>query len=218
MASAAVPATAPAAVPDAIRAVCDNCALIGAIIDRARNENYLTHFERNALLYVFGHIYDGWREFLHSVISNCINYNFEVTEGFISRIKENPVSCGKLKLRFSEKYGGVCGECVFEDYPLFYPSPVIHALRISADAAAKPLLNDNVSRLAEIAKASDFIRLNSLAEKLLEVSKRKRDAEKDFRICCEELEEIFEAKGITEYEASVGKLIHNNGEWLIKVV
>ena len=204
--------------PDAVTMICKGCSLIKSIIDRALKDNYLTHYERNAVLYVFGHVHDTGKQFVHYVISKCLNYNFEVTEGFISRLKEKPVSCQKLKMRFQEKYPEALCNCQFDDYPLFYPSPVIFALRVSEGKATKPDYTDNISRLAEISKVNDAFRLNTLSDKLLEISKRKREAEKELKMCCDELESIFQVKGISECEVPAGKLIYKEGEWILKVL
>jgi len=116
--------------PEYVRAIYEKCRLIKLIVDKAFNESYLNHFERNALLYVFGHAGDKGRDFIHFILSRCLNYNFEVTEGFISRIKEKPVSCQKLILRFSHLSEKSDCSCVFDEYPLFYPSPVIYGYMV----------------------------------------------------------------------------------------
>lgn len=204
--------------PQYLTSIYNRCILIKMIVDKSLNESYINHFERNALLYVFGHSGEGGREILHFVISKCLNYNFEVTEGFIARMKEKPVSCQKLKTRFPNYSGQKGCNCNFDEYPLFYPSPVIFGYMVEPELVTKPDYMDRGARIAEISKVSEQIRLNTLVSKLIDITRRKKEIEKELKICCEEIEIVFENKGVNEFEVDAGKLIKKGDEWYLRML
>ena len=99
------------------------------LVNKSMSTGYLTHFERLSILNVFGHLGEDGKEFVHKVMSYTINYQYNVTQGFINRIMEKPVSCVKLREQYklvSSEYG--CN-CAFKRTKNCYPSPVIHALK-----------------------------------------------------------------------------------------
>ena len=204
--------------PNYITEVYDKCSIIKSIVDKSINDNYINHFERNALLYVFGHVSEEGREFLHFVISKCINYNFEVTEGFISRIKEKPVSCQKLKMRFQGYYDDKKCNCVFEEYPVFYASPVIFAFELEPEKVTRPDYVDRGIRIAEISKVNEKISMNKLVGRFIELVKSKKEIENELNRCKEEIENIFAKMGENEFETDCGKLIKKDNEWYLRMM
>lgn len=198
-----------------INALLKNCNLISAIAARVKEIGYLTHYERNALLYVLAHMGDDGRKYLHNLMSFCINYQHDVTEGFISRIREKPVSCQKLMLRFPQ-YAASCS-CEFKDCPHFYPSPVIYAYRIDPENVTRPDYIDREAREKEIRNVTDQARINILSEKLLSLTKAKNEIDQDMEICTKTVREIFDGLGISEIKTSVGLLMIKDGCWYIKV-
>ena len=123
---------------EGIRVILENCNLMRYLCQKAKNTGYLTHFERLSLLYVFGHMGDAGHEFLHHIMGFTLNYQYHVTQKFISRCPEKPVSCIKLRdqyKRITAEYGCSCN---FRKIKNCYPSPVIHAIKDSEDMENHP--------------------------------------------------------------------------------
>ena len=83
--------------PENVREIPAKCNLMRYLCQMASKTGYLTHFERLSLLYVFGHLGEGGKQFVHKVMSMTLNYQYHMTEKFIRKIPEKPVSCVKLR-------------------------------------------------------------------------------------------------------------------------
>jgi len=202
-------------VSEVVNAVLNQCSLIGCMVNKLKEYGYLTHYERNAILYVFGRLGNDGREYIHRLMALCINYQYEVTEGFISRMKDKPVSCQKLGLRFPQ-YASSCA-CEFADFPSFYPSPVIHAYRIDPQNVTRPDYIDREARDKELKAITEKQKINIMAEKLLSLSKTKKEAEKELELCTKSIHDIFNTLGVTELDTPVGRLMQKDDCWYIKV-
>lgn len=84
-------------IAPSIQEVLNKCNLMRYLCQKAVKTNYLTHFERLSVLYVFGHLGDEGKDFVHKVMSFTLNYQYNVTDKFIKRIPEKPISCIKLR-------------------------------------------------------------------------------------------------------------------------
>lgn len=56
-----------------VQSVLSGCNVIKYLVNKAKETHYLNNSERVTLLYTFGHLGQEGKEFLHKVISNCIN-------------------------------------------------------------------------------------------------------------------------------------------------
>lgn len=66
---------------------------------------------------------------MHTVMEFTLNYQYQVTERFIQRLPEKPVSCIKLRDQYkiiTAEYGCSCN---FRRTSNCYPSPVLHAIK-----------------------------------------------------------------------------------------
>lgn len=167
-----------------------NCSLIKKIVDKAMTTHYLTHFERNALLYIYGHMGEEGQKYLHYIMENLINYNAEITQEFIDKRKEFPVSCEKLTKRFPQY---PCKNCEFKEYPLFYPSPVIYAYEKSPETVTKPDCVNKKERLEKIKEICEPNQLEQLKCLLLELLEKKKKLEEDIMVCQKEIKKYFES-------------------------
>lgn len=78
------------------------CAVLSHLVQKARDTNYLTHYERVVLLYTLTFAGQEGTDFLHKVIGYCINYNQHTTRRFVERRKDSPISCAKIGEYFPE--------------------------------------------------------------------------------------------------------------------
>lgn len=62
-------------------------------MSKAATTGYLSHFERLSVLYVFGHMGDEGKEFVHTVMGFTLNYQYSITQKFITKLPEKPVLC-----------------------------------------------------------------------------------------------------------------------------
>ncbi len=62
--------------------VLQNCNLMRYLCQKSVKTGYLNHFERLTILYVFGHLGEDGKKFVHQVMSFTLNYNYNVTEKF----------------------------------------------------------------------------------------------------------------------------------------
>lgn len=88
------------AVPETVRIVLERCNLIRYLCQKAAATGYLSHFERLSVLYVFGHLGDDGKEFVHTVMGFTLNYQYNITQKFILKLPAKPVSCVKLREQY----------------------------------------------------------------------------------------------------------------------
>lgn len=213
-------------VPENILEILSKCSLMRYLCHKALKTCYLTHFERLSVLYVFGHMGECGREFVHQIMSYTLNYQHNVTERFIQRIPAKPVSCVKLREQYkmiTAEYG--CN-CNFRQSKNCYPSPVLHAISHSNDLPEGITLP--TSRTVTEAKAKKVIeemnihkRSQELASRILELKKQKRGIDAAIYKVEKELERIYDNAGIERLEVEMGLLVRrkiNDGyEWLIEI-
>ncbi|MCD8148458.1 MAG: hypothetical protein LUE92_02620 [Clostridiales bacterium] len=213
-------------VPEAIRIVLEHCSLMRYLCQKARTTGYLSHLERQSVLYVFGHMGEEGKEFVHAVMSFTLNYQYHVTQKFIVKMPEKPISCVKLREQYkliTAEYGCSCN---FKRTKNCYPSPVLHALR-NSDAAQLEItvpIGRSVSKSKE-EKVYDEINIHKQAEKLtqrmVELKRQKRGIDKSIRKLEEEMQRLFDNAGIDCLEVEMGMLVRRNKgqgyEWLIEI-
>ena len=213
-------------LPDGIRVVLANCSLMRYLCQKARTTGYLTHFERLSVLYVFGHLGDSGKSFVHSIMEFTLNYKYQVTEKFIQKIPAKPVSCTKLRDQYKQITAEYGCSCSFRRTKNCYPSPVLHAIESGED------LDDNVtvptSRTMSRAKEKQVVeelnihkKVQDLAGRIVEMKKQKRGIDKAIRKIEIELEQIYDQAGTDCMEVDMGLLVRRRKEegyeWLIEI-
>ncbi|MBZ4663729.1 MAG: hypothetical protein JG776_1444 [Caloramator sp.] len=187
--------------PEAYK-VIKNCEVIKRIILLGLNKRSLSHFDRLILLYNFVFI-DKGIEFLHFYMSNLDNYSYNITEKYISRAPERPISCKKIKEYLKDtNYVDVC-DCKFDITDGFYPTPILHS-----DASS-------FSNQALIIKAKSFFKeLNELKAEREELDKKIKSIEK-------KLNNVFNIMNTDEISIEIGKLkrVNKDGNisWIVEI-
>lgn len=212
---------------EAINQVLSKCNLMRYLCQKAYKTGYLSHFERLSVLYVFGHMGDNGKEFVHTVMSYTLNYQYSITQKFISKIPAKPVSCIKLREQYkmiTAEYG--CN-CNFRRTKNCYPSPVLHAIK-NADSEQGEV---TIPTSRTITKEKERVvydeinihkKANVIAAKILEYKKQKRGIDKNIERLEDDLQNIFENAGIDCLEIEIGMLVRRkkeNGEyeWIIEI-
>lgn len=111
------------------------CRILNHLVAKARDTNYLNHFERLCLLYTISFAGDEGRQVLHKIMSWCINYDSAITQRQIERRKQSPISCPRIMELFPELAETLPCNCKFELPPRGYPSPVLYLLQAEMEAA-----------------------------------------------------------------------------------
>ena len=122
-------------VPSGLKKMITHCRILNHIISKAKDTNYLTHYERLCLLYSITFAGEQGKQFLHAVMGYCINYNQDYTERQIQRRKENPISCAKIADYFPDLVESLSCQCKFKLPSRGYPSPVMYLLESEIEQA-----------------------------------------------------------------------------------
>ncbi len=214
---------------DGIRAVLENCNLMRYLCQKARKTGFLSHFERLSLLYVFGHMGEEGEEgqdFIHHIMEFTLNYQYHVTQKFISKCPEKPISCIKLRDQYKKLTAEYGCSCNFRQIKNCYPSPVIHAIKDSEDVQNKITLP--TSRSLSVDKKEKIIeelntpqKVQKIAAAILELKKQKRGIDKNIKKYERELETIFDEAHTDSMEVSFGMLvrrkIEGGYEWIVEI-
>lgn len=209
-----------------IRIVLQKCNLMRYLCQKARKTGYLTHFERQSLLYVFGHMGEEGADFLHQVMSFTMNYQYQVTQKFLNKIPAKPISCIKLRDQY-QKITAECGcNCNFSRVKNCYPSPVLHAIKSGNEESreitlptSRTITKEKESKVCEELNINK--KVQDIAGKILEMKKQKRGIDKEITKQERELERIFNEAGVDCMEVSFGMLVRRKTadgyEWVVEL-
>ena len=199
-------------VPSSVAEVLSRCNLIRYLCRKSLDTGYLTHFERLTVLYVFGHMGDEGREFIHQVMRYTMNYRYNVTEKFIRKCPEKPISCVKLRDQYRQITAEIGCNCTFKRRAHCYPSPVLHAISKSADNPEQITLPVS-STLTKVKKQEVADKLNihkntqRILSEIVDLKKQKRKIDSLIKKQEKELEKIFDEAGIDRLEIEMGTLV-----------
>jgi group II intron reverse transcriptase/maturase len=202
-----------------VQSVLSGCKVINYLVNKARETHYLNNSERVTLLYTFGHLGQGGEDFLHKVISNCINYDYEYTEKKIRKMKSFPISCPKIREKHEDIALDLGCNCVFKVPPGGYPSPILHALSQpktwppqSLTAGSTAAREDNVIPDDINAKLKTYIELRKQLSGVEKSIKRIEDAMSSY-FDKAETDSITTEYGVLERRKKAG----NKCEWVIRL-
>lgn len=202
------------------------CNLMRHLCQKSQKTGYLTHFERLSILYVFGHLGEEGKQFVHRVMSFTLNYQYNVTEKFIRKIPEKPISCVKLRDQYKKLTAEFGCNCSFKRTKNCYPSPIMHAISLSNDLQEDITLPTSRSISKEKQRSVvDEINIHKkaqeLAKKILEMKKQKRSLDSSIAKLEKTLEQIYDDAKVDCLEIEMGLLVRRKNadgyEWLIEI-
>ena len=213
-------------LPETVKIVLENCGLQRYLCLKAKRTGYLSHFERLTVLYVFGHLGEVGKDFVHTVMKYTLNYQYAVTEKYIKKLPDKPISCVKLREQYKHITAEVGCNCNFRRIKDCYPSPVLHVVKeIGADnteltiPTTKKVTKEKEKVLYQ--ELNIHKRTEEIVEKLIELKKQNRGVEKAIKRHEEELGSIFDHLKINAFELEMGFLIRkqteNGVEWVIEL-
>lgn len=108
------------------RKILQGCKVVAALVQKAFATHHLTHPERHVLKCVFGHCTDRGHEFVHAVISNCMDYSRETTQHQLDRLMPSPIGCPRIRKHLPDLTASLPCCCDFDLPEGGYPSPVLY--------------------------------------------------------------------------------------------
>lgn len=210
-----------------VRTVLEQCNLMYYLCQKAQKTGYLTHFERQSVLYVFGHMGDEGKDFIHQIMGYTLNYQYQITQKYINRIPEKPISCIKLREQYRQITAEIGCSCNFRRTKNCYPSPVLHALR-SADTESGQITipsSRSISKEKEqtlYQEVNVYRKVQELAERILDMKRQRRGIDKKITRTERELESLFDGIKADCLEIEMGLLCRRKREdgsyeWVIEI-
>ena len=208
-----------------MKCVLLNCRLQCYLCTKALETGYLTHFERLSILHVFGHLGEAGKAFVHQVMGYTLNYRYEMTEKFIRRRPERPVSCIKLREQYKTLTAEIGCSCIFREIKNCYPSPVLHAIRKSTPQMditlpiSRQLTEEKKQNL--IGTINNQSKLSELLKALSKLRKQQRELADECRKTEKALSMIFDEAGTDQMELDIGTLVRakkTDGSWKWTVI
>ncbi len=158
-------------------------------------------------------------------MSFTLNYSYQTTQKFILRCPEKPVSCLKLREQYKQISAEIGCSCNFKRTKNCYPSPVLHALKNAEEndqitmPVSKTIPANKQNALKEEINVS--AKAQTIAEKMMELRKQRRNLDKALRKYEQELSDIFDDSDTDNMEIKMGLLVRRrNGEkteWVIEL-
>ncbi len=163
---------------------------------------------------------------MHKVMEFTVNYQYSITEKFIRRLPDKPISCIKLR----EQYKTVTEEfecnCNFKRTADCYPSPVLHAIKNTVEDVSditvpisRSLSRTNEKRVAE--ELNVHKKVQDLSARILELKKQKRGVDKAIEKLEQDVGQIFDQMKTDYMEIESGLLVRRRKgdgyEWLIEL-
>lgn len=213
-------------IPESIKMVLSHCGLMQYLCGKSKNTGYLSHFERLTVLYVFGHLGKEGKEFVHKIMEYTLNYQYNVTEKYIKRLPEKPVSCVKLREQYKQITAETGCNCNFKRIQGCYPSPVLHVIRdashIPEGVTVPASRNISPSEEKKIPKELNIHkRAEEITHKMMELRKQERGIKRAIEKQEMELNKILDETGSDSIELEIGMLKRNkvNGryEWSVEL-
>lgn len=209
-----------------VREVLGKCNLMRYLCQKANKTGYLSHFERLSILYVFGHLGEEGKQFVHQVMSFTMNYQYNVTEKFITKIPGKPISCLKLRDQYKNLTAEFGCSCNFKRSKNCYPSPVLHAIALSKEASeditiptSKTLTKENTQKVID--NLNIHKKAQELAVKILDMKKQSRKLNSNISKIEAELGSIYDSEGVDCLEIDMGLLVRRRTEqgweWIIEI-
>lgn len=201
-----------------VNRVLSGCMVIRYLVNKSRDTHYLDHSERITLLYSLGHLGEEGKSYLHKVISNCINYDYEYTQRQIRKRKPFPISCARIREKHESFALELGCDCTFKLPPKGYPAPILHAFK---DGHTWPV-STHVAISRDVATGIDRNNndFNELMRRYIELKRQLAGIEKSLRRIEEEMAAVMKQRGknsvATEFGIMEMREHGNRVDWIIK--
>jgi len=219
-------ATAPSRVPKGqtsslVASLLSGCQVVSYLVRKAERAHYLDNAERVTLLYTLGHLGQEGRDFLHKVIGNCINYDYEMTEKQIRKMKPYPISCARIREKHEDFVLDLDCNCKFKLPKNGYPSPILHAF---GQTKTWPVSLAAAAEKADLPESEAGPRtgdLNQWLRQYIELRRQLRGVENSLGRVEEKMSQYFDGLGTDGVQTQYGLLERRKSgdrlEWIIRM-
>ncbi len=204
-------------LPESVSTVLGHCGLLAYLCEKAKRTGYLPHFERLTVLYVFGHLGEEGKEFVHQVMEYTLNYQYSVTQKYIKRLPEKPISCIKLREQYKQVTAEIGCNCSFKRTPNCYPSPVLHVIKDANHVpegitvpASRKISQQEEKRLPKALNVHK--QAEEMTHKMMELRRQERGIRRAIEKQEKELGSILDDIGEDCIELEIGILKRRQGE------
>ena len=171
------------------------------MINKAVRNAFLGYYERKLLSYIFPQIGDEGVRFIHFIMKDFLDYNYNTTQKHLKKAPPNAISCPKLRQYITLELGNITCTCRFDSQKGEYPSPVLHA---------------GVAQTVTDCRQDE---IQGVFQRLLDATRQKNDLEKQILQLEKEIDSFFTVNNIQEYKLPMGMLKRsaNNKKWIIEI-
>lgn len=200
--------------PEYILAIEKKCHIVGHLVNKAKTERFLSHPEKRVLLYLYKCLNDEGQRYLHDILSYCIDYDCQITQGYIDRCRiEQPMGCKKICEIFEDVCNKSLCRCNFKNEKI-YPTPLIHSIREKRDCFHFSYKKESIGHFKKLPLKED---INETIFRTMSLNKQMYEIKTQQSICKNHLEMLFERNGCQEIETPQGLLIKNEEGFFIKI-
>lgn len=110
-----------------VEQVLSGCKPMWLIMEKAKTQGHLEQKEKHAFVYIFTHLGDEGKVFVHQVLNQLPDYQPDSVNAMIRAVPPNPSGCARIRKHIPEYcINGNCS-CQFRLPEGSYASPVVHA-------------------------------------------------------------------------------------------
>ncbi len=113
----------------ALNRVLAGCGVLAFVAAKAEATGALTHRERLLVLSALGPLPTNGPLAVRRIMARCFNYKPGVTERFLNRVHEHPISCARIRDSYPELTRQVRCDCALRPPAWAYPTPLLHGFR-----------------------------------------------------------------------------------------
>ena len=216
-----------------ISRILHGCNVLRYLLTKAKTTHELRHTERLVILYVFSHLGERGKKFIHYVMSFCTNYSYNYTQKWIYKTspRYRPISCPKIRDWLSYITPAVGCYCKFKLEKEEYPNPLLYIKGLQDAEAQNTYRTNNDKKLPlqgtvtndkKETKTKDLS--NNLSKKIneillhyLELKKHRNEIVKEIAFKKNFLEKVLKENNISKVETNIGTLKKIDNCWIIEL-
>jgi hypothetical protein len=155
-------------------------------------------------------------------MSHCLNYRRDITEKFLQKAYDKPISCPRIRQEYPELTASLGCDCRLHIADLGYPSPILHA-----NIKHKSKIDGAHNAYEEVSESKKDIdarlpEVEILLRRLIELRKQKKGIEHNIDAIQKRLGIFFDEMEVSSLETSLGNLNRVPGsgeddEWIIEL-
>lgn len=176
--------------------IAKKCSIVKGIIEYGIINKHISHSDRIILTYIFPKLKNG-KEFIHLIMEQLEGYSYNITNKFIEKAPENPISCKKLKSYYNGKKIS-CIDCSFVRKGN-YNTPILHC-------SDNKLLIESIKRDGQ-----------NLINDMIALKQKKNEIDREIKKINKKLNDIYNELGEEALETTMGVIKKEKDKWIIEL-